>query len=279
MVTASAAEFEPSNENVVNIFCSFEDGDWMPMMHDTVTPNDQLNITNFDVALSDKHAFTGSKSYTASCHSNDGGYATFEWYQVENNKHIYERGGHADLTRLYNEGKGMDLTNADYLQFYVKNEADKPLVIKWLRLYGEDAWELKPFAKYVYILRDGEWQNLSISNSFITIPRKYEGFIRVELRADNFKKGAWDGLELNKSCITAVGTYLHADMGGVNGNLYIDDLAFVGKNLDIGNKICSVTKINERDYFSKFLDLDEDPKPTDPKPTEPKPTDPKPTDP
>ena len=279
VISVLAEEFKPSNENVVNIFCGFEDGDWMPMMHDTITDKDQLNISNFDIAISDKNAFTGSNSYEASCHSTEGGYVTFEWYQVKDGKHIYERNGNTDLMALYNAGKGMNLTNADYLQFYVKNEANKPLVIKWLRIYGGDAWELKPFAKYVYILRDGEWEQLSIQNSFITIPRKYEGFIRVELRADNFKSGAWNGKSLDKSLITAVGTYLHADAGGVTGKLYIDDLAFVGKNLDIGNSVCKVTKINEKDYFADFLGLEDEPVETRPVETEPVETEPVETEP
>ena len=257
--TASAAAFKPDESNVVNIFCSFESGDWMPMMQETITSNDQLNVTNFDLAIAGKNAFTGSKSYQASCHSEEGGSATFEWYQVENNKHIYERNGHAELTALYNAGKGLNLTNADYLQFYVKNEANKPLIIKWLSLYGSDRWELKPFAKYVTILRDGEWESMGISDSFITIPRRYEGFIRVELKKENFKSGSWDGTSFDKSLITSVCAYLHADAGGINGSLHIDDMAFVGKNLDIGNKVCSVKKVDEKAYFADFLGTEEEP--------------------
>ena len=279
VMSVLADEFKPSNDNVVNVFCGFEDGDWMPMMHDTITSNDQLNIANFDIAISNKNAFSGSKSYVCSNTSSEGGYATFEWYQVKDGKHIYERNGNTDLMALYNAGMGMDASGADYLQFYVKNEANKALVIKWLRVYGSDCWGLKPFAKYVYILRDGEWEKLDVQNTFITIPRKYEGFIRVELRADNFQSGAWYGKEFDKSLVTAVGTYLHADQGGITGNLYIDDLAFVGKNLNIDNKICKITKYNEKDYFADFLGLEDEPVETQPKETQPKETQPKETQP
>ena len=247
--SVSAAQFVPAADRQVNIICGFEDGDWLPMMPDTITDKDQFNEANISVGLTGDQKYTGAKAYHVSATSEDGGYCSFEWYQVQDGKHIYERNGHTELSALYTSGTGYRFENAEYLQLYVKNEANGPISLKWAALYGEDCWEIKPFAQYVTILKDGEWQKLTINNTFITIPRKYEGFIRIQLIPDNFRSGSWDGKTLKLDLVTAIRFYIDIT-GSVSGKLYIDDLAVVGKNVNVKNG----TKIvSEQEYFKAFL--------------------------
>jgi len=230
----------------------------MPMLPDNMTSLDQYNNANFENKIVSKNAYTGSKSFEAKCVSPEGGYSTFEWYQMDDakTKHLYVRDGrNTDLMELYKAGKGLKLKDAEYLQFYVNNPSNYPLSIKWLSLYGEDYWSLKVAAKYVTYLVDGEWESLRVANETIPVPAKYTGFIRVALTKDNFKSGNWDGKSLKLDLITAVGAYLDSQNGQEGATFYIDDVAFVGKNLNAG---MNTKVVKEDEYFKNFLGTTDD---------------------
>lgn len=161
--------------------------------------------------------------------------------------------------------KASDLSGADYLQFWVKNESEADAPLDMVRFYISKAdgtvviADLKNGASVLTAKKGAsKWSTLKASlpesngRGKLVIPQGFEGFVRIPLKAENFLVQDTSGQLISNGTFSfATDKVMRFSVYATNpfGAIYFDDVAAVGVN---ANK-AGLEYVTEENYFKGYL--------------------------